>query len=129
MNDKPASKQIDEIIKQYGGWKGDVIKRLRTAILDAAPDITEEIKWRMATRPEGLPVWMHNGIVCYTETWKDNIKLIFFKGAELDDPKRLFNARLQSSSVRAIEIREGDDLDEAGIKDLVVRAVKLNDEK
>lgn len=129
MSDKSPSEQIDDIIKQYGGWKGDVISRLRTIIKDADPDIVEEIKWKMATRPEGLPVWMHNGIICYIETWKDNIKLMFHKGSELSDPNNIFNARLKSSSVRAIEIHEADPIDNSGIKALVAEAVKLNKSK
>jgi hypothetical protein len=126
MSDKSASEQIDDIIKQYGGWKGNVIKSLRDVITNADPGIVEEIKWKMATRPEGLPVWSYNGIVCFTETWKDNIKLIFFKGSQLTDPNKLFNARLKSSTVRAIELHEGDPIDKAGIKALVREAVKLN---
>jgi hypothetical protein len=123
MSDKSASQQIDDIIQQYGGWKGEVIQSLRATIREADPEIVEEIKWRMKARPEGLPVWTHNGIVCYTETWKDNIKLIFFKGAELADPNNLFNARLKSSAIRAIEIHEGDTIDKSGIKALVLEAV------
>lgn len=129
MSDMSASEQIDEIIKQHVGWKGDVLKNLRAIILDADPKIVEEIKWKMATRPEGLPVWTHNGIVCFVETWKDNIKLIFFKGAQLTDSHKLFNSRLKSTSVRAIEIHEGDTIDSAGIKALVLEAVKLNANK
>lgn len=125
MADKSPSEQIDDIIERYGGWKGDAIKHLRAIIRDADPNIVEEIKWKMATRPEGLPVWTHNGIVCFIETWKDNIKLIFFKGAKLSDPDKLFNARLKSSSVRAIELHEGDPIDEAGIKSLVIEAIEL----
>jgi hypothetical protein len=126
MNDKSVSEQIDDIIEHHGGWKGDMLKRLRAIINDAEPRITEEIKWKMATRPEGLPVWAHDGIVCFTEIWKDNIKLIFFKGAQLTDRNTLFNSRLQSSTVRAIELHEGDQINAAGIKALVVDAVELN---
>lgn len=129
MNDKSAPEQIDDIIKQYGGWKGDTIKQLRAIIKEADPMITEETKWKMATRPEGLPVWSLNGIVCFIETWKENIKLIFFKGAQLADPHTLFNARLNSTTVRAIELREGEVIDKAGIKALVVEAVELNARK
>lgn len=124
MSDKSPSKQIDDIIEQYGGWKGDAIKRLRAIITDADPTLVEEIKWKTASRPEGLPVWAHDGIVCLIETWKDNIKLIFFKGAQLADPDKLFNARLESSTVRAIELHEDDSIDTAGIKGLVLAAVK-----
>lgn len=129
MSDKSASEQIDDIIKQYGEWKGDVIKRLRDIIKDADPSIIEEIKWKMPTRPEGLPVWARNGIVCFVETWKDNIKLIFFKGALLTDPNKLFNSRLKSSTLRAIELHEGDPIDQAGIKALVLETVELNANK
>lgn len=129
MNDMLASKQIDNIISQYGGWKGDVIQRLRAIINDADPSIVEEIKWKMATRPEGLPVWAHDGIVCFVETWKDNIKLIFFKGALLSDPHKIFNSRLKSSTLRAIEFHEGDSIDSAGIKALVIKASDLNTSK
>ena len=126
MSDKSPSKQIDDIIEQYGGWKGDAIKRLRAIINDADQDIVEEIKWKMPTRPEGLPVWTQNGIVCFVEIWKDNIKLIFSKGSQVPDPNKLFNARLKSSTVRAIEFHEGESIDEAGVKALVHEAVELN---
>lgn len=129
MSDVSASKQVDDIIKQYGGWKGDVIKRLRAIIKDADPAMVEEIKWKMPTRPEGLPVWTHNGIVCFAETWKDNIKLIFFKGAQLADANKLFNSRLKSSTVRAIEVHEGDQINETGVKALIVEAVEVNTNK
>lgn len=126
MQDEPASEQIDDIIEQYSGWKGDMIKRLRVIIKDAYPDMVEEIKWKMATRPEGLPVWTQNGIICFIETWKDNVKLIFFKGAQLSDPHGLFNARLKSSTLRAIEFHEGDSIDSDGMTSLVLEAVELN---
>ncbi len=126
MNDKSPAEQIDDIIKLHGGWKGDLIKDMRAVITAADPRIVEEIKWKMATRPEGLAVWSCNGIVCFVEVWKDNLKLIFFKGAQLDDPSKLFNARLKSSSVRAIELHDGDSIDEAGLTALVVEAVALN---
>lgn len=112
-----------KIIEQYGGWKGDTIRHLRAIIHEADPDIVEEIKWKMRTRPEGLPVWTHGSIVCFVETWKDNVKLVFFKGAQLSDPHKLFNTRLKSATVRAIELREGDAIDEVGIKALVREAI------
>lgn len=126
MEDKSASHQIDDIIKAYGGWKGELISRLRALIKSADPDVVEEIKWKMRTRPEGLPVWSHNGIVCFVETWKDNIKLLFPKGAQLNDPNILFNARLQSKDIRAIEFKEGDTVDIANLIELIRGAVKIN---
>lgn len=129
MSDTSPSQQIDAIIEQYGGWKGDVIKRLRAIIKDAYPPIIEEIKWKTASRPEGLPVWSHNGIVCLIETWKDNSKLLFFKGDKLTDPHKLFNARLKSAGLRAIELHEGDTIDAEGIAALVLEAVEWNTNK
>lgn len=128
MNDTP-SKQIDNIIKQYGGWKGDAIQQIRAIVHAAYPDIVEEIKWKTASRPEGLPAWTHNGLVCFIETWKDNVKLIFFKGTRLTDSNKLFNSRLKSGTVRAIELRENTPLDTAGIKALVRDAIELNTTK
>lgn len=127
MSDTSPSEQIDGIIKKHGGWKGDAIKHLRAIVKDADPRITEEVKWKMPTRPEGLPVWTHNGIVCFVEIWKDNVKLIFAKGAQLADSDKLFNARLRSGAIRAIELHEGDPVDAAGIKALVAEAAQLND--
>lgn len=106
-----------------------VIQRLRAIINDADQTIVEEIKWKMPTRPEGLPVWTHNGIVCFIEIWKDNVKLIFSKGAQLPDPNKLFNARLKSSTARAIEFHEGESVGKAGIKTLVLEAAVLNTNK
>ena len=126
MEDKSPSEQIDDIIKQYGGWKGEMISRLRAVILAADPEITEEIKWKMPIRPEGLPVWTHGKIVCLLETFKNDQKLVFTKGAKMKDPKKLFNARLKSSTDRAIEFHEGDEVDEAALKALVQEAVRLN---
>lgn len=125
-DDVPASQQIDNIIKSYGGWKGETLSRLRTLIKTAIPDIVEEVKWKMPSRPEGLPVWSHNGIVCIAETFKNDMKLVFFKGALLKDPHKLFNARLKSRTDRAIEFREGDTIDGTALKALVVEAVEKN---
>lgn len=129
MKEKPATQQIDDIIKTYGGWKGQILSRLREVIKQADPAVLEEVKWKTASRPEGLPVWSHAGILCIAETFKDNIKLVFFKGVYMKDPQKLFNARLMSKTDRAIEFREGDMVNEAALKQLVVEAVELNESK
>lgn len=129
MTDESAQKQIDSIIAMHGGWKSEILTQIRTAINATDPEIIEEVKWKTASRPEGLPVWSHSGIICIAETWKDNIKLVFFKGAKMKDADGLFNARLKSSTDRAIEFREGDSVDQAAISDLVREAIGLNLEK
>lgn len=129
MPGESASQQIDDIIQAYGGWKGEMLSQLRAVITSADPEVVEEIKWKMVTRPEGLPVWSHDGIVCFAETWKDNIKLIFTKGARMSDPQKLFNARLKSSEVRAIEYHDGDAVDKRALRDLVLEAVEINKAK
>lgn len=126
MSDKSASQQIDDIIKQHEGWKGGILAQVRAAIHAADPNIVEEIKWRMATRPEGLAVWSHNGIVCFAEIWKDNIKLLFPKGASLKGGHKLFNARLKSKDIRAIEFKDGDKVNSTAIKGVVLEAIELN---
>jgi hypothetical protein len=126
MEEKPAPEQIDDIIKLYGGWKGETMSRIRSAIKGADPEVVEEVKWRMRTRPEGLPVWYHNGIMCLLETFKNDMKLVFTKGVQMKDPKKLFNARLKSSTDRAIEFHEGDKVNEAGLKALVIEAIEIN---
>lgn len=130
MPETPSvSKQIDNIIKLHGGWKAATLMHLRTTITSADPSVFEEVKWKMATRPEGLPVWSFNGILCFAEIWKDNIKLIFPKGASLKDPKKLFNARLKSNTARSIEIRENQNIDTKDLQALVVEAIELNAKK
>lgn len=96
---------------------------------EADSHITEDVKWKMPTRPEGLPVWDSNGMICFVEIWNDNVKLIFTKGADIADKDKLFNSRLKSSTVRAIEFHEDDKVDEAGVKALVRAAVKLHADK
>lgn len=118
--------QIDAIIKLHAGWKADILSDLRETILSADPHIIEEVKWKMATRPEGLPVWSLNGIVCFAEIWKDNVKLLFPHGAMLKAGQKLFNARLKSSEIRAIEFKEGQSVDASGLTALVKEAVQLN---
>lgn len=126
MAEKSASEQIDDIVKMHNNWKGELLSHVRATIMATNPNIVEEVKWKMATRPEGLAVWSCNGIICFLEIWKDNVKLMFVKGAELKDPHKLFNARLKSKVNRAIEIHEGENINEAALNDLVTEAIKLN---
>lgn len=123
---KNAAADIDLIIQKHGGWKGEIVVKIRTAVLSAGPLITEEVKWRMASRPEGLPVWSHNGIVCFAEIWKDNVKLLFPNGAHLDRLQQHFNARLNSKDIRAIEYRQNDPVDSKVLKALVSAAAGFN---
>lgn len=126
MENKPVSQQIDDIIQMHSGWKSEILSRLRRVILQADPGVIEEIKWKTATRPEGLPVWARDGMLCFAEIWKDNVKLIFSKGTLMADPRNLFNARLNSSAIRAIEFREGDTVNEAALRELVLEAIGIN---
>ena len=120
-----ASASIDEKIKQLGDWRGKTLARVRDIIHQADPEIVEEWKWVKATNP-GTPVWSHGGIVCTGETYKDHVKMTFAKGAALKDPTRLFNSSLEGNVRRAIDIHEGDKINEAALKDLIRAAVALN---
>jgi hypothetical protein len=120
-----ASAAIDARIKQLGDWRGRMLAKVRALIHDADPEIVEEWKWQKATSP-GTPVWSHGGIVCTGETYKNAVKMTFARGAELKDPSRLFNASLEGNVRRAIDIHEGDTVDEAALKALIRAAVALN---
>ena len=118
------SKQIDDIIAAYDDWRGDIASWLRQQILASDNTIVEQIKWITPSRPLGLPTWSHsNKMFCFVEIWKDNVKLIFMHGSSLDDKDQLFNARLKSSSVRAIELRQGDSIDGVALQRLVRQAI------
>ena len=125
MPAQSASAAIDARIKQLGDWRGRMLARVREIIHAADPDIVEEWKWQKASSP-GTPVWSHGGIVCTGETYKDTVKMTFVKGAALKDPSRLFNSSLDGNVRRAIDIHEGDKVDEAALKDLIRAAVALN---
>ena len=125
MGVESASAAIDARIKQLGDWRGRMLARVRALIHDADPEIVEEWKWQKATSP-GTPVWSHGGIVCTGETYKNAVKMTFAKGAELKDPSRLFNSSLEGNVRRAIDIHEGDAVDEAALKALIRAAVALN---
>ena len=120
-----ASKQIDEKIEDLGDWRGETLRKVRKIIKDADPDVVEEWKWAKATSP-GTPVWSHNGGICTGETYKNAVKLTFFKGAALNDPAGLFNSSLDGKVRRAIDIKENDKIDEAPLKKLIREAVALN---
>ncbi|MBD9601538.1 DUF1801 domain-containing protein [Pseudomonas sp. PDM10] len=115
-----ASQLIDARIKELGDWRGETLARVRTLIRQADPDVVEEWKWR------GVPVWSHAGIICTGETYKQVVKLTFAKGASLEDPSGLFNASLEGNTRRAIDLHEGDTLDERALKALILAAVALN---
>jgi hypothetical protein len=123
---KSASQLISMRIAELGDWRGNVLRHVRKLIKEAAPGITEEVKWRKPTNPAGVPVWSHNGIVCTGETYKNHVKLTFAKGAFLRDPTALFNSSLDGNAYRAIDIHEGDEIDESAFKDLIRAAVSLN---
>jgi hypothetical protein len=107
-------------------WRGKLLDRLRKLIEQADPDVVEERKWRKASRPDGVPVWSHDGILCTGETYKDKVKLTFARGAALEDPAGLFNASLDGNARRAIDIREGDAIEAAAFKKLIRAAVAAN---
>jgi hypothetical protein len=115
-----ASQLIDGRIKELGDWRGETLARVRGLIKQACPDVVEEWKWR------GVPVWEHAGIICTGETYKAVVKLTFAKGASLDDPSRLFNSSLEGNTRRAIDIHEGDGIDDKALKALVRAAAALN---
>jgi hypothetical protein len=120
-----ASAFIDAKINELGDWRGHMLAKVRGIIHDADPEIVEEWKWVKATNP-GTPVWSHGGIVCTGETYKNVVKMTFAKGAALKDPSGLFNSSLEGNVRRAIDIHEGDKIDEAALKDLIRAAVGLN---
>ena len=121
-----ASKRIDEKIAELGDWRGETLAEVRRIIRDADPEVVEEWKWAKATSP-GVPVWSHDGGICTGETYKQVVKLTFFKGASLDDPSGLFNSSLEGKVRRAIDIKEDDEIDEDALKNLIREAVALNE--
>src|SRR5213592_1739340 len=120
-----ASSLISKRIAELADWRGETLRRMRTLIKAADPDVVEEWKWVKRTKP-GTPVWSHDGIICTGESYKNVVKLTFAKGASLKDPARLFNSSLEGNVRRAIDIHEGDKVDESAFKALVRQAVALN---
>lgn len=119
-NSESASLLIDERIKELDDWRGKTLAHVRALIKQALPDVVEEWKWR------GVPVWYHDGMICTGETYRSAVKLTFAKGASLDDPSRLFNASLEGNTRRAIDLHEGDEIDDDAFKTLVLAAAALN---
>ena|SRR6185437_10534970 len=120
--EKTQEEEITAIIMKLGDWRGQRLAQIRSLINDADPDVTEEVKWKKATNPDGVPVWSHDGMICTGEFYKSHLRLSFPKGASLKDPKGLFNAH------RSIVIHEEDTLNEAAFKDLIRAAIELNHE-
>jgi hypothetical protein len=127
-NGESPAQQIDARIEELGDWRGETLARVRGIIRDADPDVVEEWKWAKATSP-GTPVWSHDGIICTGETYKSAVKLTFAKGASLEDPSGLFNASLEGNTRRAIDVHEGEEIDEEALKALIRAAVALNQSK
>src|SRR5512139_195281 len=120
QNSTSPSQLIDARIKELGDWRGKLLSRIRTLIKQADPEVVEEWKWR------GVPVWSHDGLICTGETYKSVVKMTFAKGAALKDPSGLFNSSLEGNTRRAIDFREGDEIDEKALKALIRAAVTLN---
>jgi hypothetical protein len=125
---KSPSQLIDARIQELGDWRGEMLGMVRGVIKEADPDVVEEWKWVKPTNP-GTPVWSHDGIICTGETYKNTVKMTFAKGASLEDPSGLFNASLEGTTRRAIDIHEGEEVDEEALKGLVRAAVALNESK
>ena len=124
-----AGEAVDAKIAALGDWRGATLAKIRRLIREADPEVTEDVKWRKPSNPTGVPVWECGGIICTGETYSNKVKLTFARGASVDDPSRLFNSSLEGGTRRAIDIREGDEIDEAAFKVLVREAIAVNQEK
>lgn len=124
--DKDGSAGVDEKLRTLSDWRGARLAQLRRLIREVDPEVAESIKWRKPSNPLGVPTWEHAGIICTGETYKDKVKLTFARGASLDDPAKLFNSSLDGGTRRAIDFKEGDEVDEAAFKALIREAVELN---
>lgn len=124
--EKSPSQQIDAIIQGARDWRGEKLSQLRALIKEADPAVVEEVKWKKPSNPMGVPVWSHDGTICVGEMLKNAVRLTFPKGAQVKDPKKLFNTRLDSKTVRAIDFHDGDTVDEAALQALIRDAAGLN---
>lgn len=123
---KSPSQLITERIAELGDWRSETLAQIRKLIKEADPEITEEVKWRKPTNPGGVPVWSDGGIVCTGETYKTYVKLTFMKGASIEDPEGIFNSSLDGNARRAIDLHEGDKINESAFSEMIRAAVKLN---
>ncbi len=126
---KSASQRIDAIIRKSDDWRGNRLSQLRVLVKNTDAVIIEEVKWKKPSRPEGVPVWSADGVICLGEMLKNAVRITFPKGALIKDPKKLFNTRLTSASVRAIDFHENDSIDDAALKSMIRAAVSLNQSK
>ncbi len=126
MSGKTHSEQIDAIVAAVGDWRGATLARMRALIREADPAVVETVKWKKPTNPAGVQVWERDGILCTGQVFKGKVKLTFARGAKLRDPAGLFNASLEGNAMRAIDIGEGDEIDEEALKALVREAAALN---
>lgn len=132
MNDGPSTgdespaELIDALIEELGNWRGETLARLRSLIKEADPEVVEELKWRKPANPGGVPVWSHDGIICTGESYKGKVKMTFANGASLPDPAGLFNSSLGGKVRRAIDFREGEEIDEKALRELIRAAVAFN---
>lgn len=124
-----AGQKIDAILAKTEGWRGETLGRLRALLKLAVPDVVESIKWVKPSNPDGVPTWEHNGIICTGELYKDKVKLTFAKGAQVDDPEKIFNSSLEGNARRAIDFFEGDKLNDAGLLKLFADAAAVNSVK
>ena len=127
--DKSISQQIDAIIEEPGDWRGEKLAKLRAIIKKADRAVVEEVKWRKPSRPQGVPVWSHDGILCVADILKNAVRLTFPNGAQIKDPKKIFNTRLDSNTVRAIDFHEEDAVNGPALTALILEAVKANAKK
>jgi hypothetical protein len=121
-----TAQEVDARIEALGDWRGETLSGVRALIKEADPEVVEEVKWRKASSP-GVPVWSHDGIICTGESYKSVVKLTFAKGASLKDPSKLFNSSLEGNTRRAIDIHEGETIDEEAFRALIREAVDLNE--
>ena len=126
MNRETPSELIDAQMEALGDWRAETLARVRALIKEADPDVVEAVKWRKPANPIGVPVWEHAGIICTGETYKDKVKLTFARGASLEDPSSLFNSGLEGTTRRAIDLREGEQIDGGAFAAVVRAAVALN---